>query len=244
MIKNATTQYNFSNEKERRTRILTLFRKFYPQAKIALNYSSAWELLVAVILSAQCTDVVVNKVTGSLFKKYRILKDYVKADLSQFETDIRPTGFFRNKARYIIDCAIIITDKFEGKIPQTMSGLLTLPGVARKTANIVLSNAYGVIAGIAVDTHVARISQRLRLIKIDQIGGKNKITFKINGQEYLDFFKNADTDKIETGLMDIVPKSDWADISYRIIDHGRAICKAQNPKCETCQLREFCPSNR
>ncbi|OGG24056.1 endonuclease III [Candidatus Gottesmanbacteria bacterium RIFCSPLOWO2_01_FULL_43_11b] len=215
--------------------IIELLKKTYPNAKIILKYKTPWELLVSVVLSAQCTDVLVNKVTEKLFAKYKTFDDYVKADRSEFEKDIKSTGFFRNKAKNILATARLVKDKYGGKVPGTMEELLTLPGVARKTANVILGNAFEVVEGIAVDTHVARVSQRLRLVDLDKIGGKNML---------IDFKKDADPVKIERELMGAIPKSDWFKTTYLLIDHGRAICKAQNPKCSACILNKLCPSSR
>lgn len=215
--------------------IIALLKKTYPDAKIVLRYSNSWELLVAVILSAQCTDVLVNKVTDKLFQKYTKLDDYIHADPLEFEHDIRSTGFYRNKAKNILSAAKIIQQKFGGRLPKTMEEMLTLPGVARKTANVVLGNAYGVVEGIAVDTHVLRVSQRLRLVDLDKIGGKNM---------QIDFKKDADPVKIERELMGIIPRKDWFKLTYLLIDHGRAICKSQNPNCGACVLSRLCPSSR
>lgn len=224
--------------------ILNLLKKTYPQAKIALKYSNNWELLVSVILSAQCTDRKVNEVTSRLFVKYKSLDDYVKADITEFEQDIKSTGFYHAKAKNILTTAKLVKEKFKGEIPKTMVEMLTLPGVARKTANVVLGNAYQVVAGIAVDTHVHRISQRLRLIGLAKIGGKKKMTFQKNGKEIVDYIKDADPNKIEKELMKNIPKEDWFKLTYLLIDHGRAICKAQNPNCPICPLNKLCPASR
>ena len=215
--------------------ILNLLKKTYPDAKIVLRYGNPWELLVAVILSAQCTDVMVNKVTEKLFKKYPTLDDYVNAKVDEFEQDIKSTGFYHNKAKNVLAAAKLIKEKYRGKIPKTMAEMLTIPGVARKTANVVLGNAHGVVEGIAVDTHVGRVSQRLRLVNMEAIGGKKMI---------VDYKKDADPNKIEQELMGVVPKKDWFPFTYMIIDHGRAICKAKNPNCENCVLNKLCPSSR
>lgn len=237
--------------------ILKLLKQTYPDAKIVLNYRTPWELLVAVILSAQCTDVLVNKVTEQLFKKYTTLDDYVHADLAEFEQDIKRTGFYHNKAKNILATARIVREKFGGKVPNTMEALLSLPGVARKTANVVLGNAFGIVEGIAVDTHVHRLSQRLRLVDLDKIGGKKEIVFtrgrlallqgvplrKLN-ETVIDFKKDADPNKIEKELMASVPKKEWLALTYRLISHGRATCRAQYPQCHACVLRELCPASR
>jgi endonuclease-3 len=196
----------------------------YPGAGIVLDFGSNWELLVAVILSAQCTDKKVNEVTAKLFKKYRTVEDYASADPLEFEEDIRPTGFFRNKTKHIVGAAQKVLADFGGEVPASMAELLTLPGVARKTANIVLGNAYPDTyaadpdSGIAVDTHVNRLSQRLGLAT------------------------SSDSDKIERELMPIVPRDDWFRITYLLIEHGRAICTGQRPKCGACALNDLCPS--
>lgn len=216
----------------------------YPSAKIALTYSTPWELLVSVILSAQCTDIMVNKVTEKLFKKYPTLEDYVFANPEEFERDIKSTGFFRNKAKNILATAKIIKTTYGGSVPTTMEELTKLPGVARKTANIVLSNAFHTYVGIAVDTHVHRISQRLRLVDLKIIGGKREIPFVAHGKTQIDFKKDADPNKIEAQLMRLIPKDDWYRFTYMIIDHGRAVCKAPVPKCNNCVLRDLCPASR
>ena len=198
-------------------KIIAQLKKHYPEAKIALRYGNPFELLVATILSAQCTDERVNKVGEKLFKKYRTVTDYAKARQSELEKDIRSTGFFRHKARNIINSARIILKKFSGKVPRTMEEILQLPGVARKTANIVLGNAYGVVEGIAVDTHVRRLSYRLGLTE------------------------NTDPEKIEQNLMKIVPRSDWFVFPYLLQTHGRKICLARSPRCPVCFLKDICP---
>lgn len=198
--------------------IFKLLKKNYPNAKIVLNYSNHWELLVAVILSAQCTDKIVNQVTDKLFQKYKTLGDYTNADLTQFEKDIKSTGFFRNKAKNILASANLIKNKFSSQIPKTMNDLLTLPGVARKTANIVLGNAYSIVEGIAVDTHVARLSQRLR------------------------FSKYNDPVKIEQDLMKLFDQKEWFKLTYLLIEHGRRVCEAKKPGCDICFLNKLCPS--
>ena len=209
--------------KKRAGKIFSLLKKKYPNAKIALRFSNTWELLVAVILSAQCTDKKVNEVTPALFKKYRTLDDYVGASASrraekEFETMIRPTGFYHAKAKSILTTAKIVKEKFDGTVPKTMASMLTLRGVARKTANVVLGNAYGVVDGIAVDTHVRRLSQRLELSISD------------------------DPKKIEQDLMTLLPKKDWFRATYLLIDHGRAVCSAKDPRCDVCPLSKICPA--
>jgi len=198
--------------------IIKRLEETYPDAYTALKFKDPIQMLVATILSAQCTDVKVNQVTGRLFKKYYTLEDYANADTAGFELDIKPTGFFRSKTRSIISAARLIKERFGGKVPNTMAELITLPGVARKTANIVLYNAYGITEGIAVDTHVRRLSQRLGLTK------------------------NNDPNKIEQDLMKLVPRKKWGRISNLLIDHGRAVCMARKPKCQLCFLKDICPS--
>lgn len=207
-----------SDDQNRALKIIELLEKEHRDAKIALNHTNPLELLIATILSAQCTDERVNIVTKTLFKKYRSVEDYAGADLKELEQDIRSTGFYRNKARNIKKCCQMILDKFGSQVPKTMEEILELPGVARKTANIVLSNAYGVVEGIAVDTHVRRLSRRLRLTA------------------------NDNPDKIEQDLMKLVPKSKWMRFTELLIFHGRKTCTAKRPKCETCVVNKLCPS--
>lgn len=194
--------------KKRASRIVQKLKELFPQAKIVLKYSNNWELLVSVILSAQCTDKKVNEVTEKLFKKYRTLQDYVKADPTEFEKDIHSCGFFRNKTKNILGAAKIVQNKFKGKVPRTMEEILTIPGVARKTANVVLGNAYGVVEGIAVDTHVSRLAQKLRLSS------------------------HKDPVKIERDLMKLISKKDWFFFTYGMIEYGRQICPARPHNCK------------
>jgi endonuclease-3 len=224
--------------------ILAILARTYPKASIALRYKNTWELLVSVILSAQCTDVMVNKVTEKLFSKYKTLDDYVAADIGSFETDIKSTGFYHAKAKNILASAKLVEKKFESRVPETMTNILTLPGVARKTANVVLGNAYGVVEGIAVDTHVHRLSQRLRLVDLTKIGGRKLMVFERGRKPVIDYTKDADPVKIENELMTVIPKSQWFHVTYYLIDHGRAICKAQNPNCVGCVLNKLCPVSR
>ena len=200
-------------------RILSILKKQYPQAHIALRYTNNWELLVAVILSAQCTDVMVNKVTEKLFKKYKSIADYAHADIKELEQDIKSTGFYRNKAKNVKAAAQLLFEKFNREVPKTMEEMLEIPGVARKTANVVLGNAYGIVAGIAVDTHVRRLSQRLGFTTYD------------------------DPEKIELDLMHLFDKKEWFGLTYKLIDHGRAICQAKDPRCDLCFLNKICPSS-
>jgi endonuclease-3 len=203
---------------QRAEKVIELLEKEYPNAKTALNYSNALEMLIATMLSAQTTDQRVNIVTQTLFKKYRTPEDYANADLKGLEQDIRSTGFYHNKARNLKKCCQLLVEKFNSQVPRTMEELLELPGVARKTANIVLFNAYGIIAGIAVDTHVRRLSQRLGLTE------------------------QNDPAKIEQDLMEITPKEKWMQLTDLLIFHGRQICIARKPKCEICTLNKICPS--
>lgn len=235
--------------KERASQVVSLLKISYPKARIVLRYKNSWELLVSVILSAQCTDVMVNKVTEKLFKKYPTFPDYLNADIGEFEQNIKSTGFYHNKAKNILAAAKLIQEKFKGELPRTMDEMLTIPGVARKTANVVLGNAYGVVVGIAVDTHVLRLSQRLRLVDLDTIGGKKILPFIRPGLqekpiEVLDYKKDADPVKIEQQLTEALPREDWFNFTYLLIDHGRAVCKAQNPNCPDCVLRVICPASR
>jgi len=203
--------------KERVSKITPLLETVHPDAKIALNYSSPLELLIATMLSAQCTDQRVNEVTEKLFGVYRKAEDYARGDLAGLEQMIKPTGFYRNKAKNIKMACQMLVDRFSSEVPKTMEELLALPGVARKTANIVLSNAYGIVEGIAVDTHVRRVAKRLGLTE------------------------NDDQDKIEEDLMKIIPKEKWARFTDLLIFHGRRICLAKKPKCNQCVLNKICP---
>lgn len=204
--------------REKAKKIISTLKRKYPNARIILNYSNPWELLVATVLSAQTTDVKVNEVTRSLFQKYRSIEDFAQVPLKELEKDIQTIGLYLNKAKFLKASAQTILEKHQGQVPKTMSELTELPGVARKTANIVLGNAYGVVEGIAVDTHVKRLAQRLGLSK------------------------NKSPEKIERDLMELFPKNDWFKLTYLLIDHGRAVCKAQRPRCDKCVLNEICPS--
>ena len=195
--------------------IIKILSKEIPDSKIALKFSNPLELLIATILSAQCTDVKVNQVTESLFKKYRSVKDYAEANPTEFEEDIRPTGFYRNKAKSILKCCQELAARFGGKVPKTLEELVTLSGVGRKTANVILGNAFD-IPGIVVDTHVHRVSQRIGLTKKD------------------------DPVKIEFDLMEIVPKEEWTHFSNLLVWHGRRTCVAKKPLCEQCPIRKWC----
>ncbi|MFB3739629.1 MAG: endonuclease III [Candidatus Velamenicoccus archaeovorus] len=204
---------------ERAPDIVRLLSRSYPDAKVALSFSTPLEMLVATILSAQCTDERVNQVTTTLFRKYRSPQDYLRVPESELAADVKPTGFFNQKTRSIRGACSRIVEAYDGRVPDTMEDLLTLPGVARKTANIVLGNAYGRVEGIAVDTHVRRVSQRLGLSS------------------------QNDPDKIERDLMRLIPRRRWFGFTYVLIDHGRAVCVARRPRCEDCPVNHLCPSS-
>lgn len=208
-----------------------------------LTYHSPWELLVAVILSAQCTDKMVNIVTPALFSAYPTVQYMASAPIHNIETLIKKTGFYRNKAKNIVEAAKRIVAIYGGEVPHTMEELLTLKGVARKTANVVLANAFGVTEGIAVDTHVIRLSQRLRLVSLSTIGG-NIYTYADSSHTTVDFIKDAAPEKIERELQQLLPKEKWNTITYTLIDHGRAVCKAVRPLCDSCILAPYCPVKR
>jgi len=204
-------------DKRYATKIANRLRVDYPDAHCALEFSSPLELLVATILSAQCTDVRVNIVTKTLFPKYPTAADYAQAPLAELEKDIQSTGFFRNKAKNIKNCCQELCDKHEGQVPQQLDQLVELPGVGRKTANVVLGTAFGIASGVVVDTHVTRLSLRLGLT--DQ----------------------TDAVKIEKDLMEELPAKEWVAFSHRMIWHGRKICQARKPKCPECSLARWCP---
>ncbi len=205
----------FEQRKHRAQKLLRALKKAYPRAKIALRYGNNIQLLMAVILSAQCTDKKVNEVTATLFKKYRTAKDFARANPKVFEQEIRSTGFYRAKAKNILGAAKMLVGKFHGSIPKTMVEITELPGVARKTANIVLGNAYGVVEGMAVDTHVKKFAQVCRLSDSDN------------------------PEKIEQDLMKLFPKKEWFLLTYRIVDHGRDAHKKEH-KYQPCAIREIC----
>lgn len=198
--------------------IVRILKQEYPEAKIALKFRDPWQLLVATILSAQCTDVRVNQVTPKLFKKYKAISDFAKADPGELEKDVHSTGFYKNKAKNIIGSAKKILDEFNGAVPRTMEELTSLDGIGRKTANVILSSGFGIVVGIVVDTHVIRLSARLG------------------------FTENKDPVKIENDLMKIIPRKDWGIISHLLILHGRRICVARKPLCAKCKLNRLCPS--
>jgi len=207
-------------EKQRTLKIIRLLKREYPDARCSLNFSNPLELLVATILSAQCTDERVNLVTADLFRKYRRAEDYFGVEQTELEQDIRSTGFYRNKAKSIQGACRMISEKHEGQVPETVDELLLLPGVARKTANVVLGNAFHITSGIVVDTHVARLSERLGLTR------------------------NNQPEKIERDLMELVPRKDWIDFSHLLIAHGRKVCNARKPLCEECVVEKICPSSK
>lgn len=208
-----------SPAEERAPQVVKVLSKAYPDAEVALRSSTPLEMLVATILSAQCTDEKVNEVTATLFRKYRSPRDYLKVPEDELRADIKPTGFFNQKAASIRAACERIVEVYDGRVPDTMEDLITLRGVARKTANIVLGNAYGTVEGIAVDTHVKRLANRLG------------------------FSAETDPDKIEQDLMRLIPRKRWFDFTYVLIDHGRAVCVARAPRCENCPVNHLCPSS-
>ncbi|MBO0720972.1 MAG: endonuclease III [Blastocatellia bacterium] len=208
-----------SELQERARQIIRGLKKQHPEARCALVHSNPLELLIATILSAQCTDERVNLVTSALFRKYRRCEDYSAAPAAEMERDINSVTFFRNKTKAIQKACRILVEEYGGQVPQTMEELVKLPGVGRKTANVVLGTAFGIPTGVVVDTHVMRLSQRLGLTR------------------------HKDPEKIEADLMEIIPKNEWIDFSHRLILHGRQICKARKPACEACGLERFCPSS-
>ena len=209
-----------SDELKKRVReVIRRLKRAYPDATTALNHTSPFELLVATILSAQSTDERVNIVTADLFRKYRKPEDYLRVPPSELEKDIHSTGFFRNKTKSLQGTARVLLEKYNGEVPHTMDELLELPGVARKTANVVLGNAFGIKAGVVVDTHVTRLSHRLA------------------------FSQEKTAEKIELDLIELVPKKDWVLFPHLLIFHGRRICKARNPLCAECVVEKQCPSS-
>ncbi|MGH2693140.1 MAG: endonuclease III [Actinomycetota bacterium] len=212
--------------KERAPEVIRLLKEEYPGATVALRFSTPLECLIAVMLSAQSTDKKVNEVTEPLFDKYRTAEDWLRVPEDRLRRELKPTGFFNQKTRAVREACRMIVEEYGGNVPDSMAELVKLPGVARKTANIVLGNSYpeklktDPDVGIAVDTHVKRVSQRL------------------------EFTQNKDPDRIERDLMEILPKEDWFTFTYVLIEHGRAICKAPTPKCEICPVSHLCPSSR
>jgi endonuclease-3 len=211
---------SFENKKKRAAEILAILKKTYPNAHCELNFSNPLELLIATILSAQCTDKQVNIVTADLFKKYRSASDFANAALPELEQDIRRIGFFRNKAKNIKACCQALLDKHGGEVPKTMEELIDLAGVGRKTANVVLGNAFNINVGVVVDTHVARLSERL------------------------DFSRANSPEKIELDLQKLVPQDDWCLLSHLLIWHGRRRCYARNPDCVNCEVKHLCPTGK
>jgi len=209
---------SLQSKKERMQRVITGLHKTYPDAHCELDYKNPLQLLIATILSAQCTDKQVNIVTKDLFKKYRQARDYAEAALDELENDIRRIGLFRSKAKNIRNCCQTLVDHHQGEVPQTMEELVKLGGVGRKTANVVLGNAFGINEGVVVDTHVKRLTHRLK------------------------FSKATTPEKIELDLQTLVPKQHWTMISHWLIWHGRRRCSARNPQCEGCEIREWCPT--
>ena len=208
---------NLNSKKKRVKNIISIFRKEYLNPKCHLNFKTPLELLVATILSAQCTDKRVNQVTKELFRKYKTVKDYADANEDEFENDIRSTGFYRNKAKAVINCCKTLIERYDGKVPASMERLTELDGVGRKTANVVLGNAFG-IPGIVVDTHVKRLAKRIGLSS------------------------KSDPDRIEADLMELVSKEEWIYFSHALSDHGRKICNARRPLCPSCKINHICPS--
>jgi len=208
---------SLKDRKEKATEYIHLFKKYYPDAHCALNHTNAFELLVATILSAQCTDERVNQVTPALFKKYPDPFKMAKAPLADLEKLVKSTGFFKNKAANLKECAKLLVEKHKGVVPQELDALVELPGVGRKTANVVLGNVFGIISGIVVDTHVTRLSQRFGWVKSD-----NAVI-------------------IEREMQRFIPEEDWIMISHWLISHGRAVCKARKPDCQHCFLESHCP---
>lgn len=214
------TEETVDSELSKRTReINRRLKKVYPDAHCALHHSSAFELLIATILSAQCTDERVNIVTADLFRKYPRCEDYLRVPASELENDIRSTGFFRNKTRSIQGTCQMLIEKYGGRVPETLEELIELPGVARKTANVVLGSWFGIASGVVVDTHVSRLSQRLGITKETQ------------------------PEKIEAALMRLLPRKEWIEFSHRLIMHGRRICTARKPLCQDCVVERLCPSS-
>src|SRR5690348_13338292 len=205
--------------KKRVREVIRRLKRAYPDAKCSLNHSNPFELLIATILSAQSTDERVNIVTSDLFRKYKKPEDYLKVSPRELEQDIHSTGFFRNKTKSLQGTAKVLLEKYGGQVPHTMDELLELPGVARKTANVVLGNAFGIKAGVVVDTHVTRLSHRLN------------------------FTQEKTAEKIEQDLIPIVPKKDWVLFPHLMIYHGRKICKARGPLCDQCPVEKQCPSS-
>jgi endonuclease-3 len=211
-------QESFVARQKRAVKINDLLRQVYPEARTALKHRSPPQLLISTILSAQCTDERVNQVTKTLFVTYNTVADFAGAELTQLENDIRPTGFFRNKARNIRGCCRELLEEHDGKVPRTLAELVKLPGVGRKTANVVLGSAFGLAEGVVVDTHVARLAGRMRLSA------------------------QKNPEKIEADLIKLLPKEEWIGFSHRMIFHGRRVCAARKPRCLDCSVGKLCPS--
>ena len=204
-------------QREHARQMMSRLQEVYPEARVALDFTNPLEMLVATALSAQCTDKKVNEVTAVLFRKYRTAADYANAPAGELEEDIHSTGFFNQKAKHLRGIGQALVERHDGQVPSTMEELVALPGVARKTANIVLGNSFGIVEGIAVDTHVSRLSRRMR------------------------FTRHEDPAKIEGVLMALWPREMWFKGSYLLIDHGRAVCKARKPGCPECPVEDICP---
>jgi endonuclease-3 len=200
------------------SRIVGLLQRHYPDATCSLDFHTPLELLVATILSAQCTDERVNIVTKDLFRKYRSAADYAQAPIAQLEKDIQSTGFYRNKAKSIQNCCRLLAERYDGHVPQDIDQLVELPGIGRKTANVILGTAFGIASGVVVDTHVTRLSRRLGLSQ------------------------QKDAEKIEKDLMEVIPQKEWVAFSHRMIQHGRKVCEARKPKCDACPFSAICPT--
>jgi endonuclease-3 len=216
---NFVSEFDIPDNRHNFDRIWALLKEEYPDVKPSLNYSNPLELLVATVLSAQSTDVQINRVTDKLFQKYRTAEDYASADLRELENDLYSTGFYKSKAKNIKTAAQMIVEKYNGEVPKTMDELISLPGVGRKTANIVLARAFGIVEGVAVDTHVKRVSRRLGLTK------------------------NSDPAKIEQDIVSLARREDLDSISMTLIYHGRKVCQAKKPKCKICIVKDLCPSS-
>jgi endonuclease III len=206
-----------ADAKEHATKVVRSLCRHYPDATCSLNFQTPLELLVATILSAQCTDQRVNIVTKDLFQKYRSAADYERIPITELETDIQSTGFYRNKAKSIQNCCHLLVQQYECQVPANIDQLVELPGIGRKTANVILGTAFGIASGVVVDTHVARLSRRLGLSR------------------------QKDAEKIEKDLMDAIPRKEWVAFSHRMIQHGRKVCVARKPKCDGCPLNAICP---
>jgi len=214
----AMKKETFTEKRKRANKINSILAQTYPQAKTALKHKSPLQLLVATILSAQCTDERVNEVTKTLFVKYKKAADYANVDPEKLESDIRPTGFFRNKAKSIRACCRELAEKHGGRVPPMIEELVKFPGIGRKTANVVLGSAFGIASGVVVDTHVARLSGRLKLSA------------------------EKNPEKIEVDLMKLLPQSEWIGFPHRLISHGRSVCRARKPRCADCSVGKLCPS--